>query len=74
MRPHVLAPEPTSAEQSIPDHDPRNFSDTLNAIHRAAPGAPVEYFRAPGGNFTPALVGVAAVARSDLDLLGGRPT
>jgi len=33
--------------------------DTLNLIHAAAPEAPVQYFRAPGGNFTPALVAVA---------------
>ena len=32
---------------------------TNNAIRRAAPGAKVKYFRAPGGNFTPRLVAVA---------------
>ena len=32
---------------------------TNAAIRRAAPGAEVKYFRAPGGNFTPRLVGVA---------------
>jgi peptidoglycan/xylan/chitin deacetylase (PgdA/CDA1 family) len=32
---------------------------TKSAILKAAPGAKVEYFRAPGGNFTPRLVSVA---------------
>ena len=32
---------------------------TNDAIQKAAPGAKVKYFRAPGGNFTPALVSVA---------------
>lgn len=32
---------------------------TINAIHAAAPGAPVRYFRAPGGNFTPTMVKIA---------------
>ncbi|MFG1993870.1 polysaccharide deacetylase family protein [Actinoplanes sp. NPDC048988] len=33
---------------------------TADAIHAAAPNAELKYFRAPGGNFTPRLVGVAA--------------
>jgi peptidoglycan/xylan/chitin deacetylase (PgdA/CDA1 family) len=33
---------------------------TNNAIHAAAPNAKIQYFRAPGGNFTPLLVSVAA--------------
>ncbi|GAB1689550.1 polysaccharide deacetylase family protein [Krasilnikovia sp. M28-CT-15] len=33
---------------------------TNDAIHRAAPGAPIRFMRAPGGNFTPAFVSVAA--------------
>jgi peptidoglycan-N-acetylglucosamine deacetylase len=32
---------------------------TNDAIHRAAPGAAIRYFRAPGGNFTPRLVAAA---------------
>jgi peptidoglycan-N-acetylglucosamine deacetylase len=32
---------------------------TLDAIHAAAPGAPVKYFRAPAGNYTPAMVAMA---------------
>jgi peptidoglycan/xylan/chitin deacetylase (PgdA/CDA1 family) len=32
---------------------------TNDAIHRAAPKAKIGYFRAPGGKFTPRLVGVA---------------
>ncbi|MCO8272985.1 polysaccharide deacetylase family protein [Actinoplanes sp. TRM 88003] len=32
---------------------------TNAAIHRAAPNAKIKYFRAPGGNFTPRLVGTA---------------
>jgi peptidoglycan/xylan/chitin deacetylase (PgdA/CDA1 family) len=32
---------------------------TNDAIHRAAPNAKISYFRAPGGKFTPRLVGVA---------------
>ncbi|RZU52179.1 peptidoglycan/xylan/chitin deacetylase (PgdA/CDA1 family) [Krasilnikovia cinnamomea] len=33
---------------------------TNDAIRRAAPGAPIRFMRAPGGNFTPAFVSVAA--------------
>jgi peptidoglycan/xylan/chitin deacetylase (PgdA/CDA1 family) len=32
---------------------------TNDAIHQAAPKAKIEYFRAPGGNFTPRLVATA---------------
>jgi peptidoglycan/xylan/chitin deacetylase (PgdA/CDA1 family) len=32
---------------------------TNDAIHQAAPGAPIRYLRAPGGNFTPAFVAAA---------------
>lgn len=38
----------------------KEIQDTTNAIHAAVPGAPVKYFRAPGGNFTQLLVNVAA--------------
>ncbi|WP_239118239.1 polysaccharide deacetylase family protein [Paractinoplanes ferrugineus] len=37
-------------------------------IRKAAPGAPIHYFRAPYGNFTPRLTGLAA--RLDLTSLG----
>lgn len=38
----------------------KDLQDTLNVIHAAVPDAKVQYFRAPGGNFTPLLVAVAA--------------
>ena len=38
-----------------------DLARTSAAIHTAAPGAKVKYFRAPGGNFTP---GVVAIAKS----------
>jgi peptidoglycan/xylan/chitin deacetylase (PgdA/CDA1 family) len=38
----------------------KDLQDTNNAIREAAPDAKIQYFRAPGGNFTPLLVGVAA--------------
>lgn len=31
-----------------------DLQQTADAIHQAAPGAPIRYFRHPGGNFTPA--------------------
>jgi peptidoglycan/xylan/chitin deacetylase (PgdA/CDA1 family) len=36
-----------------------DLSRTDDAIHAAVPDAPVRYFRAPGGRFSPALVGGA---------------
>ncbi|GAA1390859.1 hypothetical protein GCM10009661_82680 [Catellatospora chokoriensis] len=36
-----------------------NMRATNNAIHEAAPGAPIRYFRHPGGNWTAAAVRVA---------------
>jgi peptidoglycan/xylan/chitin deacetylase (PgdA/CDA1 family) len=36
-----------------------DLARTTAAIRAAVPGAPVAYFRAPGGNFTPSLVTVA---------------
>ncbi|SRR6266536_446121 len=36
-----------------------DLTQTNNAIHAAAPDAPIRYFRAPGGNFTPGLVQLA---------------
>jgi peptidoglycan/xylan/chitin deacetylase (PgdA/CDA1 family) len=45
-------------------HRPQSYihwdlTQTTNAIRTAAPEAPVRYFRAPGGNFTPGLVQLA---------------
>lgn len=37
-----------------------DLQDTNNAIRSAVPNAKIRYFRAPGGNFTPLLVEVAA--------------
>ena len=37
----------------------KDLVDTNNAIRAAVPNAPIRYFRAPGGNFTPVLVGMA---------------
>jgi peptidoglycan/xylan/chitin deacetylase (PgdA/CDA1 family) len=36
-----------------------DLQQTSDAIHAAAPGAPIRYFRHPGGNFTPASASVA---------------
>src|SRR5581483_92056 len=33
---------------------------TNDAIHEVVPGAPIRYFRAPGGNFSPEIVSIAA--------------
>jgi peptidoglycan/xylan/chitin deacetylase (PgdA/CDA1 family) len=38
----------------------KDLQDTNDAIHKAVPGYNVRYFRAPGGNFTQALVDVAS--------------
>jgi peptidoglycan/xylan/chitin deacetylase (PgdA/CDA1 family) len=40
-----------------------DLARTNTAIRRAAPKATIAYFRAPGGNFTPRLVGVARQLR-----------
>ncbi len=45
--------------QLTPDEIRHDLQQTNDAIHAAAPGAPIKYFRAPGGNFTPVLVDVA---------------
>ncbi|MEV4414265.1 polysaccharide deacetylase family protein [Catellatospora sp. NPDC049609] len=37
----------------------RDLQKTNDAIHKAAPGARISYFRAPGGNFTGKLVSIA---------------
>ncbi|MBA3490400.1 MAG: polysaccharide deacetylase family protein [Longispora sp.] len=38
----------------------QDLQATNDTIHRAAPGAKITYFRAPGGNFTPQVVDIAA--------------
>ncbi len=43
-----------------PDAIRSDLVATMNAIHSAAPGVPVQYFRAPGGNFTVPMVKIAA--------------
>ncbi|MEU4238133.1 polysaccharide deacetylase family protein [Actinoplanes sp. NPDC026619] len=43
-----------------PEKIQADLARTNAAIEAAAPGTPVPFFRAPGGNFTDALVGVAA--------------
>jgi peptidoglycan/xylan/chitin deacetylase (PgdA/CDA1 family) len=42
-----------------PDYIQWDLTQTNKAIHDAVPGAPIRYFRAPGGNFTPGLVQLA---------------
>jgi peptidoglycan/xylan/chitin deacetylase (PgdA/CDA1 family) len=42
-----------------PDEIRADLDDTNKAILAAVPDAAIPYFRAPGGNFTPALVGIA---------------
>ena len=48
----VLGKQPAAAIRA-------DLARTSAAIQKAAPGAKVKYFRAPGGNFTPLLVTVA---------------
>lgn len=43
-----------------PDQIRGDMQRTLDAIHAAAPGAPVRYFRCPGGNWNPEVVSAAA--------------
>ncbi len=43
-----------------PSYQQWDLSATNDAIHAAVPDARIRYFRAPGGNFTPALVQLAA--------------
>jgi peptidoglycan/xylan/chitin deacetylase (PgdA/CDA1 family) len=42
-----------------PDRIRGDLQATNDAIHNAAPDAQIKYFRAPGGNFTTGLVGIA---------------
>lgn len=41
------------------DYILRDLNKTNNEIHKIVPGAPISYFRAPGGNFTQHLVDLA---------------
>jgi peptidoglycan/xylan/chitin deacetylase (PgdA/CDA1 family) len=43
-----------------PDRIRADLQRTNDEIHRAAPGAPIKYFRHPGGNFTPQATAIAA--------------
>jgi len=49
----------TDLSQRTVDYINWDLLNTIYAIHSAAPNAPVRYFRAPGGNFTPALIAMA---------------
>ena len=48
----------------------QDLQQTIDAIHAAAPGAPVSYFRAPGGAWTKDYVTVAHAHGHDADRLG----
>ena len=52
----LLGPQP-HARQAGPKDIHEDLSKTNEAIRAAAPDAKIPYFRAPGGNFTDALVG-----------------
>jgi peptidoglycan-N-acetylglucosamine deacetylase len=45
--------------QLTPDEIRHDLEHTSEAIRTAVPGAAIRYFRAPGGNFTPAMVDIA---------------
>jgi peptidoglycan/xylan/chitin deacetylase (PgdA/CDA1 family) len=45
--------------QKSADKIKADMQRTNDAIHRAVPAAKVKYFRAPGGNFTPEVIGIA---------------
>lgn len=47
------------ADTRTDDYIKHDLQATNNAILKAAPGAKIRYFRAPGGNFTPRLVQIA---------------
>jgi peptidoglycan-N-acetylglucosamine deacetylase len=47
------------ADTRTDDYIRHDLQATTNAILKAAPDAKVQYFRAPGGNFTPRLVQIA---------------
>ncbi|MEU0558809.1 polysaccharide deacetylase family protein [Dactylosporangium sp. NPDC006015] len=49
----------TNLAKKDPGYIEWDLKRTNEAIHAAAPGAPIKYFRAPGGNFTPGLIAKA---------------
>ncbi len=49
----------TDLAQRSWDYQNWDFRSSIEAIHTAVPGVPIKYFRAPGGNYTPALVALA---------------
>lgn len=48
-----------AADKRTDEYIKHDLQATTNAILKAAPNAKVQYFRAPGGNFTPRLVQIA---------------
>jgi peptidoglycan/xylan/chitin deacetylase (PgdA/CDA1 family) len=56
---HSYAHSETLGKQT-PDEIRADLQRTNDAIHQAAPAAKITYFRAPGGNFTPEMVQIAA--------------
>ncbi|GAA0540650.1 hypothetical protein GCM10010172_22410 [Paractinoplanes ferrugineus] len=63
---HTLCNHTWNHSLTIGKDDPAkieaDLARTNAAIQAAVPGAPIPFFRAPGGNFTDRLVGVAATA------------
>jgi peptidoglycan/xylan/chitin deacetylase (PgdA/CDA1 family) len=56
---HSYYHDTSLGQMTVPEMT-KDLQDTNDAIHKAVPGYQVRYFRAPGGNFTKALVDVAA--------------
>lgn len=48
-----------SMDRGSAHHIRAEMTRTLAAFHKAAPGAPVRYYRQPGGNWSPAIVATA---------------
>ncbi|GAA3250313.1 hypothetical protein GCM10010532_096940 [Dactylosporangium siamense] len=61
---HTLCNHTWSHDEMLPsrpaDRIRTELQRTNDAIHAVVPGAPIRYYRAPGGNFTPQVVSVAA--------------
>ncbi len=61
---HTLCDHTWSHDLSLgtraPDRMRAELQRTLDAIHAVVPGAPVRYFRCPGGEYTPQIVDLAA--------------
>ncbi|MEV4141534.1 polysaccharide deacetylase family protein [Dactylosporangium sp. NPDC049742] len=49
----------TNLAKKDPGYIDWDLKRTNEVIHAAAPGAPIKYFRAPGGNFSPGLIAKA---------------